>query len=85
MMTKRQNGMAQIPTMRSSLGEEDVTHSWLIGPTRSFLFWDSSVHQIQDGITMNRGNLESRARAQHDILIKSLERVAKDAEGENGV
>ena len=27
----------------------------------------------------------SRARTQHDILIKSLERVAKDAEGENGV
>jgi hypothetical protein len=28
---------------------------------------------------------ESRTRAQRDILIKSLERVAKDAEGENGV
>jgi hypothetical protein len=27
---------------------------------------------------------EFRARAQHDILIKSLERVAKDAQGENG-
>ena len=27
---------------------------------------------------------ESRTRAQRDILIKSLERVAKDAEGENG-
>jgi hypothetical protein len=27
---------------------------------------------------------ESRARAQHDILIKSLERVAKDDESENG-
>ena len=26
---------------------------------------------------------ESRARAQYDILIKSLERVARDAEGEN--
>jgi hypothetical protein len=26
---------------------------------------------------------ESRARAQHDILIKSLKRVARDAEGEN--
>ena len=28
---------------------------------------------------------EFRARVQRDILIKSLERVAKDAEGENGV
>jgi hypothetical protein len=27
---------------------------------------------------------ESRAMAQHDILIRSLERVAGDAEGENG-
>jgi hypothetical protein len=27
---------------------------------------------------------ESRSRAKHDILIKSLERVARDAEGENG-
>jgi hypothetical protein len=27
---------------------------------------------------------ESRARAQHDILIKSLEKVAGEAEGENG-
>jgi hypothetical protein len=27
---------------------------------------------------------ESRARAQHDILIRSLEKVAGDAEGENG-
>jgi len=26
---------------------------------------------------------ESRARAQYDILIKSLERVARDSEGEN--
>jgi hypothetical protein len=50
--------MAQIPTMRSSLGEEDLTQSWLIGPTRSFLFWNSSVHQIKDGITENGGDLE---------------------------
>jgi hypothetical protein len=27
---------------------------------------------------------EARARAQHDILINSLEKVAGDAEGENG-
>jgi hypothetical protein len=27
---------------------------------------------------------ESRARPQHDIYIKTLERVARDAEGENG-
>ena len=47
--------MEQIPTMRSSLGEEDLTQSWLIGPTRSFLFWNSSVHQIKDGITENGG------------------------------
>jgi len=39
--------MKQIPTMRSSLGEEYLTQSWLIGPTRSFLFWNSSVHQIK--------------------------------------
>ena len=27
---------------------------------------------------------ESRARAQHDVLIRSLEKVAGEAEGENG-
>jgi hypothetical protein len=28
---------------------------------------------------------ESRARVQHDILIRSLEKVAGEAEGENGI
>jgi len=41
--------MAQIPTMRSSLGEEDLPQWWLIGTTRSFLFWNSSAHQIKRG------------------------------------
>ena len=50
--------MKQTPKMRSSLGKEDLTRLWLIGPTRSFLFWNSSVHQIKDGITESGRNLE---------------------------
>jgi hypothetical protein len=43
--------------------------------------WNSSVHRIKDEITENGGNLE---QAQHDILIRSLEKVAGESEGENG-
>ena len=42
--------------------------------------WNSSVHRIKDEITENGGNLE---QAQHDILIRSLEKVAGEAGGEN--
>ena len=32
-----------------------------------------------------RERVESRAMAQHDILVRSLKKVAEDGEGENGV
>jgi hypothetical protein len=48
--------MKQNPTMRSSSGEDDLTPSWSIGPTGSFLFENSSAHRIKDEITMNGGN-----------------------------
>jgi len=56
--TKKQIGMKQTPTTRSSLGEEDPTQLWLIGPTRSCSYWNSSVRRIKDEITENEGNLE---------------------------
>jgi hypothetical protein len=73
--------MKQTPTTKSSSGEEDLTQLWLNGPTRSCSNWNSIVSQIKDEITENEGNLE---RAQHGILIRSLEKVAGEAEGENG-
>lgn len=42
-----------------SLGEGDLTPSLSIGPTRSFLFWNSSVHRIKDEITENVENVEA--------------------------
>ena len=40
------------------LGEGDLTPSWLIGPIRSILCWDSSVHRIKDETTGSGENLE---------------------------
>jgi hypothetical protein len=51
--------------------------------------WANKVHFVlefkrtSDQRRDYREQGESRARAQHDVLIKSLERVARDAEGEN--
>jgi len=42
----------------------------LTGPTRSFLFWNSSVHQIKRRDYRERG--EAQARTQYEIQIKSL-------------
>jgi hypothetical protein len=39
-------------------------------------------NEMEQTHTKKRG--ESRAMAQHDILIRSLKKVAEDAEGENG-
>jgi hypothetical protein len=39
--------MKQTPTTKSSSGEEDLTQLWLIGPTRSCSYWNSSVHRIK--------------------------------------
>ena len=33
---------------------------------------------------LNRERWETRARAQHDVLVKSLEKVAGEVDGENG-
>ena len=57
-MTKEQIEMQQTPTTKSSSGEEDLTQLWLIGPTRSCSYWNSSVRRIKDEITENEGNLE---------------------------
>jgi hypothetical protein len=40
------------------LGEGDLIPSWLIGPIRSILCWDSSVHRIKDETTGSGENLE---------------------------
>jgi hypothetical protein len=61
------------------LGTGDLTLSWSIGPTRSLEFKRTS-DQRRD--YRERG--ESRAMAQHDILVRSLKKVAGDAEGERG-
>jgi hypothetical protein len=39
-------------------GEEDLTQLWLIGPTRSCSYWNSSLRRIKDEITEDEGNLE---------------------------
>jgi hypothetical protein len=78
-MTKRWRGMKQTPATRS-LGKGDLTLSWSIGPTRSFLCWNSSVRRINDEITENGGNLEQWP----NTTSSSEEKVAGDAEGENG-
>jgi hypothetical protein len=36
----------------------EVILSWSIGPTRSFLCWNSSIRRIIDEITESGGNLE---------------------------
>ena len=64
--------MKQTPTTKSLSDEEDLTQSWLIGPTRSCSYWNSSVKResvlfigtqfstsdLKDEITENGGNLE---------------------------
>jgi len=71
--TNRWNGMKQTHTTGSSLDEGGLILSWSIGPTRSFVCWNSSVRRA-GGISI----------AQNDILVRSLKKVAEDAEGENG-
>jgi hypothetical protein len=78
--TKKQIGMKQTPTTKSSSGEEDLTQLWLIGPSRSCSYWNSSSSD-QRRDYRERG--ESRARVQHDILIRSLEKVTGEEKGEN--
>jgi hypothetical protein len=74
--------MSQIPMMRSSLGIEDLTQLWLIGPTRSFSFWPGIQAYIRSKTGFQRTG-GTRTRTQHNILIKSLEKVARDSEGED--
>ena len=91
--------MKQTPTTKSLSDEEDLTQSWLIGPTvtdkvlfvlefkrkerESVVYW-YSIQYIGSQRRDYRERGEPRARAQHDILIRSLEKVAGEAEGENG-
>jgi hypothetical protein len=58
-MTNRWSGMKRTPTTRSFLGDGDLTLSWSIGPTRSFLCCNSSAPRINDEITESGGNLEN--------------------------
>jgi hypothetical protein len=81
-MTKRWNGIKQTHSTRSFLGEGDLTPSWSIGPTRSFLCWNSSVRRINDEITESGGNLEQWPNLTSEV--PSLEKVAGDVEGEYG-
>jgi hypothetical protein len=39
-------------------GEGDLILSWSIGPTGSFMCWNSSVRRINNEITGSGGNLE---------------------------
>jgi len=55
--TKRWGGMKQTHTTKSFLGEGDLILAWSIGPTRSFMCWNSSVRQISDETTESVGNM----------------------------
>jgi hypothetical protein len=74
--------MKQTPTTKSLSDEEDpdsVVVDWT-NKTLFVLEFKSTSDQRRDYRELG----ESRVRAQHDILIRSLEKVAGDAEGENG-
>ena len=57
-MIKRWSGKKPIHATRTSLDEGDLILSRSIGPSRSFLCWNSSVRRISDEITESGGNLE---------------------------
>jgi hypothetical protein len=42
--------------------EAGLTLSWLIGLTKSFVFWNSGARQVKEEITENGGNLEHWAK-----------------------
>ena len=80
--------MKQTPTMRSSLGDEVIFGR--TSPDSVVVDWLNKVlfvlefKRTSDQRRDCREPGESRATAQHDILIRSLEKVAGDAEVENG-
>ena len=69
------------PIMRLSSGEGVLTRLQLNGPARLCTFWSSSALTDQRQDYREQG--ERRARVQHDVLVQSLDTVAKEAEGEN--
>ena len=65
------------PIMRLSSGEGVLTRLQLNGPARLCTYWSSSALQIKDKITENWESVG------HWVLVKSLDTVAKEAEGES--
>ena len=74
------------------LDETDPSHEVIFGrrrPDSIAVDWNNKVLHIlefkrtSDQRHTYRERGESRARAQHDVLVRSLEKVAEEAEGEN--
>ena len=74
------------------LDETDPSHEVIFGrrrPDSIAVDWNNKVLHIlefkrtSDQRRTYRERGESRARAQHDVLVRSLEKVAEEAEGEN--
>jgi hypothetical protein len=77
------NGTEQTHTTRSYLDEGNLILLQSIGPTRSFICWNSSVRRINDEITGRGGNLKHWLSMTFSSEV-SKKKVAEDAEGENG-
>ena len=73
--------LATCHTTKSYLEGEDQIRSQLIGTTRFLHILE--FKRTSDQRHTYREHGESRARAQHDVLVRSLEKVAEEAEGEN--
>ena len=73
--------MKQTPTKNSFLDEGDLTQWLLTGLVK--LCYDLEFKRTSDQRQDYRERGESRARAQHEVLVKSLEKVAGEAEGES--
>ncbi len=74
------------------LDETDPSNEVIFGRRRPHAIavdWNNKVlHVLEFKRTSDQRHTyrergESRARAQHDVLVRSLEKVAEDAEGEN--
>ena len=74
------------------LDETDPSHEVIFGrrrPDSIAVDWNNKVlHVLEFKRTSDQRHTyrergESRARAQHDVLVRSLEKVAEEAEGEN--
>jgi hypothetical protein len=75
------------------LDETDPSNEVIFGrrrPDSIAVDWNNKVlHVLEFKRTSDQRHTyrergESRSRAQHDVLVRSLEKVAEEAEGENG-